>query len=126
MATILVIDDNNQIRALIRQALEEAGHDVLDASDGAMGVRCYRENPTDLVVTDLEMPVQGGIETIMQIKSANPKSKIIGMSGSFTRDCSTPFSAGQHGANAWLAKPFRMAEFVRTVTNLLGDKAGSN
>ncbi len=125
MASVLVIDGNNQLRELLRFALEAKGHEVSDANDGAIGVQRYRENPTELVVTDLEMPVQGGIETIMQLRSANPQVRILGISGAFSRDGASAFLAGRHGADAWLSKPFTMIEFVRTVANLLANRPGT-
>lgn len=64
MARILVIDDDGQVRGAIRRILERAGHTVLDAADGEMGMRAHREGPADLIITDIFMPERDGIETI--------------------------------------------------------------
>ncbi len=68
MSTILVIDDDEQGRDMLRQMLETAGYDVLEAADGEEGSKVYRENEPDLVITDIIMPFKGGLETIMNIK----------------------------------------------------------
>ena len=64
MATILVIDDQEPIRALLRAALEGDGHEVLEASNGHEGMALWRRERTDVVVTDLYMPETDGIEVI--------------------------------------------------------------
>ena len=53
MATILIIDDQESIRALLRTTLEAAGHEVMEASNGRIGLDLYRQRPTDLVITDI-------------------------------------------------------------------------
>ena len=56
MATILIIDDQESIRALLRTTLEAEGHEVMEASNGCIGLDLYRQRPTDLVITDILMP----------------------------------------------------------------------
>ena len=56
MATILIIDDQAPIRALLRAALEGDGHEVLEASNGRLGLALYRERSVDLIITDMLMP----------------------------------------------------------------------
>lgn len=78
---ILIIDDEPQIRAMLRQMLEREGFEVIDASDGRQGIRLYRESPADLVITDIVMPEKEGLETIMELKKDYPDVKIIAISG---------------------------------------------
>jgi CheY-like chemotaxis protein len=65
MATILVIDDQEQIRALLRVALEGAGHDVLEASNGRLGLALYRARAADLIITDIVMPEIDRLEMML-------------------------------------------------------------
>jgi len=79
--SILVIDDDENIRLLLRAILEPEGYRVLEASDGDKGVKEYQKNPTDLVITDLIMPGKEGIETIRDLRREFPNVKIIAVSG---------------------------------------------
>jgi CheY-like chemotaxis protein len=79
--SILVIDDDENIRLLLRAILEPEGYRVLEASDGDKGVKEYQKNPADLVITDLIMPGKEGIETIRDLRREFPDVKIIAVSG---------------------------------------------
>ena len=81
MANILIIDDDNQFREMLRQMIERDGYEVIEASDGKEGIALYRKNPTDLIITDLIMPEKDGIETIQELKKDFPEIKIIAISG---------------------------------------------
>ena len=81
MARILIIDDEVQILNMLRQMLEGEGYEVIDAPNGKEGIRRYRENPADLIITDILMPEKEGIETIQELKRDFPDIKIIAMSG---------------------------------------------
>ena len=61
MATVLVIDDQEPIRSLLRRALEGANYDVLEASNGRLGLELYRERLAELVITDIFMPEMNGL-----------------------------------------------------------------
>jgi CheY-like chemotaxis protein len=76
MAKILVIDDDFIVRMTIVRLLEEAGHDVLAAKDGLRGMAVFRNTEPDLVITDIIMPEQEGIQTIEEILKAKPDAKI--------------------------------------------------
>jgi CheY-like chemotaxis protein len=64
VSRILVVDDEPDQRFLLRRIFERAGHEVSDATDGAAALRAVRESVPDLVVTDVMMPVMGGVELI--------------------------------------------------------------
>ena len=81
MAKILVIDDDDEFRNMLKQMLERGGHHVITATDGDMGIEFYRKEQTDLVITDLIMPKKEGVETIIELKKESPNVKIIAMSG---------------------------------------------
>jgi DNA-binding NtrC family response regulator len=81
MAKILVVDDDAQIRSLLKITLERAGHEILMAPDGAQAIEIFNEDPADLVITDVVMPQQEGLATIRQLRKENPGVSIIAISG---------------------------------------------
>jgi DNA-binding response OmpR family regulator len=106
MARILIIDDDVQILNMLRQTLEREGHAVVDAPDGNEGLRLFRENPTDLIITDLIMPEKEGIETIMELRRDFPDVKIIAISGGGRLDPGQYLSiAKSFGAQYTFTKP---------------------
>ena len=122
MARILVIDDEYEIRVFLRKALEHAGHEVVDASDSEDGLRVFREQPADLVITDLFMPPKGGFEVIQELKKDGADVKIVAISGSATDFLGNNLArARQLGAAAVLEKPFSPQKIVETVQKLLGE-----
>lgn len=127
MACILLIDDDEQMRRVIRLVLEKEGHTVLEASDGRRGAAIFREfwqDGVDLVITDIIMPEKEGIETISELKEIDPNVKIIAMSGGGrTRNLDFLKIAEKLGAQRSLAKPFRPHELLETVRDVLGAAA---
>ena len=120
MAAILVIDDDSGVRQMVRRALERSGHRVLEAPDGAEGMKLVRNTPVDLIITDLYMPRQDGIETIQLLRDEFPDARILAMSGGATAAATGPLlDAEMFGADATLAKPFTMDRLSRTVNSLL-------
>jgi len=81
MRTVLVIDDNPAVLATLIYLLEEADYHVVSAENGRAGARIYRRQHPDLVVADIIMPEQGGLDTIREIKQLCPEAKIIAISG---------------------------------------------
>lgn len=81
MARVLIMDDEEPMRDVMRTILEEDGHDVQEAANGAVGLDMYRAQPADVVVTDLIMPEKDGIETIRDLRREFPNVKIIAISG---------------------------------------------
>jgi two-component system response regulator (stage 0 sporulation protein F) len=81
MVTILVIDDQISIRAILRAALEGDGHEVLEAANGRLGLERYREHAADLIITDILMPEMNGLELMLELTRSFPDVKVIAMSG---------------------------------------------
>jgi CheY-like chemotaxis protein len=126
MARILVIDDEDDSRALVSQALESDGHEVIPATDGAQGLALQRKRPADLVITDIFMPEPDGIETIHQLKKDFPRLKVIAMSGggrSSSMLQSVLTTASALGIDAFLRKPFDFATLLQSVRQVLGQSA---
>jgi CheY-like chemotaxis protein len=112
MAHILVIDDDEQIRAMLAQMLPRDAHTVTLACDGVEGLRKAVEASPDLILIDMLMPRKDGVETIMALATSGVSIPIVAMSGG-RRSVSIEFnlrSAQMVGVKATLAKPFTMAE----------------
>jgi two-component system, NtrC family, response regulator AtoC len=118
MARILVIDDDPDTRAMLEQTLKHAGYEVILAADGREGVERHSTSPADLVITDIYMPKQGGLETIREFRMRFPEVSIIAMSGRVLAD--TMLSIAQDfGAVAVLHKPFTADELIAAVAKAL-------
>jgi DNA-binding response OmpR family regulator len=112
MAQILIIDDDVMLQRMLKETLHFLGHEVRQAFDGKEGVRLCRESPPDLVLTDILMPEQDGLQTIRELRRLCPELKIIAMSGGSrvwpgldSLSCATRF-----GARHVLHKPFAQGE----------------
>jgi len=124
MARILIIDDEPQIRSMLRLMLERVGYEVAEAPDGIEGIRRYRENPADLIITDLIMPNKDGIGMIIDLKKEFPKVKIIAMSGGgVNRPEGYLDGAKKLGATRTLTKPIDRDEMLKAVKQTLKDPA---
>lgn len=123
MARILVIDDDPQIRTMLRMMLEREGYEVTEAPDGAVGVQEFRKAPFDVVITDLLMPEKEGIETIIELKRDFPNVKIIAISGGGQHMGADNFLrlAQKIGAKHSLRKPFKRDELINMIEELLAE-----
>ena len=123
MARIIVIDDQESIRRVVRRALELDGHEVLDASEGEMGMQLLEREPADVVITDIFMPGQDGILTLRQVRKRFPAVKVIVISGG---DASGMLNLLQDaellGAVKSLQKPFTAREIRDTVSAVLATR----
>ena len=120
MARILIIDDEAMIRDLLVNILERQGYETITASGGKDGIKIYRENPTDLIITDLLMPEKDGLETIMDLRREFHDVKIIAMSGGGKVDPETYLQiAKTMGAIETIAKPFDRKELLKTIREIL-------
>ena len=81
MAQILIIDDDPQILKLITSYLKRDGHDVVTAKDGKVGIRLLTEQPFDVIITDIAMPEQDGLEVLMWLRTQRTRPKVIAISG---------------------------------------------
>lgn len=118
---VIVIDDQEPIRRLIRRALEARGYDVLETGDGSAGLALVAQGAADLVITDIFMPGQDGIVTLRRIRKEFPGVKVIAISGGdATGMLDMRRDAELLGAVRSLQKPFTAKEIVREVDEVLG------
>lgn len=121
MTRILLVDDDDSFRKMVHVTLERAGYHVVDANDGNKALNLFRAQPPDLVITDLIMPDKEGLETIMELRAAQPDMKIIAMSGGGrNRPGDYLKVARQMGAAQVLAKPFSSQELLDCVRTVIG------
>lgn len=122
MASILVIDDDPNLRDMMHRMLTRAGYDVLMAEEGAEGIETYRKSPTDLVITDLIMPGKEGLETIVDLRREFPDVKIIAISGGGLVGPHDYLNAARGlGATASLSKPSDSRTILATIRETLGE-----
>ena len=120
MARVLVIDDDEQIRTLVKHMLVEAGHQVEEAVDGAEGLRLFGKRPPDLVLTDINMPGLDGHDVIAAIRMLHPDIPIIAISGggAVGRE-ELLLKASALGADQIIVKPFEYRQLVSAVERAL-------
>jgi DNA-binding response OmpR family regulator len=114
LATILIIEDEEPIRILLRNALEAAGHEVREAPNGRIALAMYRDRPADLVITDILMPEMGGLDMILELTREFLNVKVIAISGNQGEE-NFLHVAKLLGARQTLHKPFSMEKLLSTV-----------
>lgn len=119
MSHILVIEDDQQMREMLIQMLQRAGHTAIGAGDGLEGMHIVREQAVDLIITDIIMPEQEGLETITQVRREHPAIPVIAISGGGRVEPESYLhSAKLLGAAYAFAKPLNRDEIIRAVTEL--------
>ena len=120
MARILLLEDDDVLRPLLRRTLENAGHQVTEAGDGREGIRLYQEQPADVVICDLYMPEKDGLETIRELRGSGDV-KIIAISGDGPANSSPLLKiALAFGAGQVLSKPIDTEMILEAVQQVLG------
>ena len=123
MSDILIIDDDSEFREMLKTMMEMEGFNVATAEDGKIGVDLYRLKPTDLIVTDIVMPNQEGVETIYFLQKEFPDVKIIAVSGGGRGKASDYLDSIKRldSVKGTFQKPFNMDEFVNKVREVIGE-----
>jgi DNA-binding response OmpR family regulator len=125
MARVLIIDDDDGVRALLRRVLERAGHDVTEAADGKQGLRQFHQVPADLIIVDIFMPEKEGLDTILEIREVAPHVKTIAISGGgMTGSLEYLDYADTFGVDRTFTKPLDLEEVVKEVARLLVSSSG--
>lgn len=130
MASILIIDDEKDVRIVLKEVLKRAGHDATVAADAREGLEKLAADGPDLLITDVIMPGMDGVATIKKIRESHPDLPIIVISGggnvapmdyepgAISTSAFLASAAGA-GADRTLTKPFERQELVDTVEELL-------
>ena len=131
MARILVIEDDELVRATVKRMLEDGGHAVDVAVDGSDGIRQFRGAPFDLVICDVFMPNRNGIETLRELRQINTDVPIIMMSAGIPEAWRVAGLTDEDylrmtavlGATRTLEKPFRPRQLLALVREVLANRA---
>ena len=127
MATVLVVDDKDEIRNLLKHVLTLHNHIVLEASDGMEALDAITSSSLpDLIFMDHQMPKLTGVDCAKQLKALYPSLKIILMTGSFGIDDDGYLTANKNLFADILLKPFRIEDVLSTVAYALGDEVQKN
>jgi DNA-binding response OmpR family regulator len=119
MARILLLEDEVTFRSVLTAALTRKGHTVMEAADGRTGLALFKTHGADLVITDVMMPDQDGLEVIMAIRGGKNPTPILAMTGHPGETELYLRLAKSLGAQRILAKPFRMEELFGAIDELV-------
>ncbi|MBU1387826.1 MAG: response regulator [Proteobacteria bacterium] len=120
MKKVLIIEDEISVRTFFKTMIEKNGYQVFEAADGKQGIRIYKENLPDLVITDLIMPEKEGIETIKDLKALNPDARIIAISGGGINDPKIYLNlAAKLGTICTFVKPVDNEILLSTIKKIL-------
>lgn len=123
MARILIIDDDEAIRNLLQQTLEAEGHETVVAENGKVGIKRHRECPAEIIITDLIMPDQEGLETIIELKRDFPAIGIIAISGGGRLAPENYLTSAQRlGATYTFTKPVSRQDLLAAIASLTAKK----
>jgi len=124
MAKLLLVEDDEQVRSMLGETLTQEGHVVIEASNGKEAVVAYRNDPPDVVITDIIMPEQDGVETIHILRREFPAAKIIAISGGSPniRGEYLLGTAGALGAVKTFNKPVDIAALLLAVKEVTGPR----
>lgn len=120
MAKILIVDDDTKIVELLVELLDGSGYDIRKAYNGKEAILLYREDPPDLLIIDMVMPLKGGVEVIKELRVEYPDAKIIAMSGDLSAiELEVLKSKSNLGVICSFEKPFDLMEVLSTVNTIL-------
>lgn len=121
MAKILVVDDEDSVRFVIKETLEQERHEVVEARTGNEALEVFERKPAELVITDLVMPDKNGIDLILELKNRYPNVRILAISGGGGLNGRFDYIpiAELIGARSVMRKPFNIIELKQTVKELL-------
>lgn len=124
-ATILLVDDEELLRAGMQEMLEIQGFYVITAPNGEQALSCLADTQVDLVITDLVMPKMDGVDFVQQLRKIRPDVPVIVVSGS-TRNIMQRYGIDTiqvPGADASLSKPFKGLDLVAQIKDLLASRS---
>jgi two-component system, chemotaxis family, chemotaxis protein CheY len=113
MARVLIVDDSNLSRRISRRILTEAGHEVVEATDGISAIEQYFLEKPDLVLLDITMQGMNGIEVLTKIREMDPHARVVIATADI--QSSTRTLTHEAGAAGFVAKPLSSAEVLKVV-----------
>lgn len=120
MAGILVVEDDDDLRRMLKDSFEKRKHKIIEASNGREALYKFKPSITDLVITDLLMPEQDGIGLILELRRIKPEIKVVAISGGGKIGPSNYLDVAKTlGADAVFPKPFNLIQFIDEIENLI-------
>lgn len=117
---ILVVDDDDVIRLMIRNIIAKIGSITLEARNGNEAIAVFKQEQPQLIITDILMPDKEGLETIRDIRAIDPKARIIAMSGGgATQNLSFLQLAQKIGVNHVMVKPIKPDELINAIKAIM-------
>lgn len=112
---ILIIDGDVKFRKMLGRMLTAEGFIITEASNGEMGIQCQMEQPADLVIADINMPIKNGIETIQSLQEMDSDTRFITVSGGRWYGADVEFDIVQKLGAVTLEKPFKKQKILETI-----------
>lgn len=120
MPGILIVEDDNELREMLKTALVRSDFTVFEAANGKEAINHFKPGITDLIITDLIMPEEDGLKVIMKIREIKPGIKIVAISGGGKAGPAGYLDMAKAlGADSVLYKPFSLNDLVHEIRNLL-------
>jgi CheY-like chemotaxis protein len=124
MARVLVVDDDDAVRMMLKKMLETEAYDVITAGNGMQALLSLQEQLPDVVILDIIMPEKEGFETIVELRRDYPIIKIIAISGGGSIGATNYLKLAKTlGAHLTIEKPIRLAELMAAVKQLVSTEA---
>jgi DNA-binding response OmpR family regulator len=126
MPGILIVEDDKELREMLKISLIRHKYTVLEAADGKEAITHFKPSITDLVITDLIMPDEDGLKVIMRLREIKPSLRVIAISGGGKAGPGSYLNLAKAlGANAVFSKPFSVNELIAKIEMLLSDEQHS-
>ena len=120
MPTVMIVDDEELIRSMIRKSLIRIGYEVIEADNGIEAMQLLKGNSVELLIADLVMPKKGGLELIMEVSLVYPNLKKIAISGKLpTENESITELTDSFGVDAIFSKPFEIFDLLKIIKSLV-------
>ena len=116
---ILIIDDEETVRTMLREVFEQNAYEVVEAPNGQAGIEQYRQQDIDLIITDIMMPKKDGFETIRELRETQPDIKIIALTGYGLHNLPVAYDLG---ASRVFEKPISPHDLLQAVKDMLAKK----
>lgn len=121
---VLLVDDEEMVRKVVRMMLKRSGHDVTEAENGRIGLERLKAGTFDLAITDIVMPEMEGLDMLMTVRQLYPGMKVIVMSGGDrTGNSDVLGTAERLGASAIMHKPIMLRDLTAALNRAFGVQA---
>lgn len=118
-AHILIVDDENDLRTLLRHILTAQGYQITDAADGEEAIELIKLQKFDIALLDIQMPNINGIQVLKYIKEHSPQTKAVMLTG--YADLKHAMEAKEFGARDFIGKPYKLEDVLSTIEHILAE-----